>query len=383
VEGVESKVMRFEETADEFVRRRLSNFLEESALSSDEADIFRLRAQRVLERQSKAFEEVIEATDRALSERVGVVATERERLKAELGAEYEAEYERANLKGHAMSLNTSRPNRFSLFGIVRGSIGLVLNTAKNVVGSPLFVVNTARLAVFRVDTKERQKTSIERTVEELEEFRQMTPTKSPRLSKLAPASPDARSDAGSILSSRRWPLGATAQRLRGATKRYSVAGSVRSGLTRYTAHSELESISEDDEEFGGDPRKARRHLMRVLIRALQLGCVTAVVTLSVGPEHRAERTRQLMRNGWNNINIHVGKGWSAVVLRWATISAKLTPTPMPNKDRPLTKRPTVVIQIPEYIPLGEDDVDDVQAPDDLTETPDVIGVDTLRAFGRG
>jgi hypothetical protein len=385
VEAVESKVMTLEETADDFVRRRLNDFLEDSALSAEEADVFRIRAQRVLERQSKAFEEVIEAADRALAGRVGVMNTERARLRNELGAEYEAEYDRCNAQGHPFALKIGRSRRFGLFGLLKKTVGLVVNTARTTVTSPFMLANGLTHVVVR--RGKAKKTKEEQAVEEFKYFQQTTPTKAPRPDKSGPLSPDARSEMSSMNTARRWPLGATAQRVAGATRRYSVAGSVRSAITRHTIYSEQEYVSEDEDDVEDAGEKTQRRLLRLLIRTLQLGCVTAVVVLSAGPEHRVEKTKQMLSKAAQNVDKHVRKGWTALLVRWAAVSAKLTATPSPNRARSSSSRevrPSVVVQAPVYV-LEDDDTDGETNEVDIVPTPQPTSnsAAAMRAYGRG
>jgi len=382
VEAIESKVMSLEETADDFVRRRLNDFLEDSALSAEEADVFRIRAQRVLERQSKAFEEVIEAADRALAGRVGVMTTEREKLRNELGAEYEAGYDRCNAQGHPFSLKIGHSRGFGLFGVLKKTAGLVVNTAKTTVTSPFMLANGLTYVVRRKEKKTKE----EQTVEEFKYFQQTTPTKAPRPEKSGPLSPDARSEMSSMNTARRWPLGATAQRVAGATKRYSVAGSVRSAITRHTIYSEQEYVSEDEDDIEDDGRKVQRRLLRLLVRTLQLGCVTAVIALSTGPEHRVEKTKEIFSKAAQNVEKHVRKGWTALVVRWAAVSTKLTATPSPNRARSSARevRPSMVVQAPVYVP-DDDDMDGETNEVDIVPAPQPISnsAAAMRAYGRG
>lgn len=188
-------------------------------------------------------------------------------------------------------------------------------------------------------------------------------------------------------TARRWPLGATAQRVAGATKRYSVAGSVRSAITRHTIYSEQEYVSEDEDDMEDAGEKTQRRLLRLLIRTLQLGCVTAVVALSAGPEHRVEKTKEMFSKAAQNVEKHVRKGWTALVVRWAAVSAKLTATPSPNRARSSSSRevrPSVVVQVPVYV-LEDDDMDGDTNEVDIVPTPQPTSnsAAAMRAYGRG
>ena len=64
-----------------------------------------------------------------------------------------------------------------------------------------------------------------------------------------------------------------------------------------------------------------------------------------------ERTRDIAIKAWNNVRVHVEKGWIAVVARWATVSPKLTAARKQLKRRAPTKvtNREVPIQVPAYM----------------------------------
>jgi hypothetical protein len=390
MERIEAKVMAFERSSDEFVARRLHDALESAGLSAEEEEEFRARARRALTRQSRAFEEVIEAADRALVSRVTVATTARETMCAEFGEAFVDMYEEANENGIDMTLSIGPRGGKKLaapvVGLFANTFGAAWKTVSFTVNAPFFIVNRVGRRVFRT----KKKYSAEQTVEEYRKFKITSPTKPPRQDAssiaAAPFSPDAKSDVSSF--NRRWPLGATTQRVHGAHKRYSVAGSVRSAITRHTIYSNVEYTSDTD-EVDGDPHcKERGRLTRALTRLIQLGCFTAAISLSVGPGDRALKTRRIVTSVYENVHVHVTKGWAAVVLRWATISAKLSATPAEQRRRSPTKvgQSKVLVQVPEYIP--PEDEEPVSAPEESVFASSVRvsgddGTEPLRAFGRG
>lgn len=395
VERVEAKVMAFERNSDEFVARRLHDALESAGLSAEAEEEFRARARRALTRQSRAFEEVIEAADRELVSRVTVSSTAREMMCAEYGEDFVEKYEEANENGIDMTLSIGprggKKLAAPIVGLFANTFGAAWKTVNFTLGSPFFIINRVGRTVFR----QKRKHTAEQTVEEYREFKITSPTKPPRRGPAsvaaAPFSPDAKSDVSSFHSNRRWPLGATTQRAHGAHKRYSIAGSVRSAITRHTIYSNVEYASDEDEEdeFKIDPDgKERRHLIRALARLIQLGCFTAVISLSVGPGDRALKTRQIVTSVYENVRVHVAKGWSAFAVRWAAVSAKLSTTPAEQRHRTPTKvgRSKIPVQVPTYIPLEEEVP--VTAPEENVVTASARasgggGTESLRAFGRG
>ena len=396
VERVEAKVMAFERNSDEFVARRLHDALESAGLSAEAEEEFRARARRALTRQSRAFEEVIEAADRALVSRVTVSSTAREMMLKEYGEDFVEAYEEANENGIDMTLSIGprggKKLAAPIVGLFATTFGAAWKTVNFTLGSPFFIVDRVGRTVFR----QKRKHTAEQTVEEYREFKITSPTKPPRRGPAsiaaAPFSPDAKSDISSLHSNRRWPLGATTQRAHGAHKRYSIAGSVRSAITRHTIYSNVEYASDEDEddEFKSDPEgKERRHLIRALTRLIQLGCFTAVISLSVGPGDRALKTRQIVTSVYENVRVNVAKGWSAFAVRWAAVSAKLSATPAEQRRRTPTKvgRSKFPVQVPTYIPLEEEE-EPATAPEENVVTASARasgggGTESLRAFGRG
>ena len=96
VEEVEAKVMAYEREADDFVAKRLHVAFEDAGLGEEAEEAFRARARDALTKQSRAFEEVIEAADRALISRIEAAANARETMCATLGEEFVEEHRRAN-----------------------------------------------------------------------------------------------------------------------------------------------------------------------------------------------------------------------------------------------------------------------------------------------
>ena len=389
VNRVETKVSKFEREADDYAARRLEKALNAAALSETQEEDFRRRIRQTLTRQSRAYEDVIEALDRELVQRIDVAQSARERMQDMFGAAYVEEYERGNEEGHDATLTISRKRNGAnaLFKLVGGTVV----TAFQVVRLPLIVVNGVTRTVFGT-RKER----VAREVEDYREFRLQSPDKTAAPDAathrgvegpLSPSRRSEKSDVSSLATTRRWPLGATAQRVN-AHKRYSVAGSVRSAMTRKTIYSQLEYGSEEDNdenEFTTDPGVNRhRKIVRTLTRLIQLGCFTAVVSLSVGPSDRALRSRQIALKIWKDVEGHVSKGWSAFLVRWTAISAKLSSTPTQQQRRNPTKvqRSKVPIQVPAHVPDEGNNETPIASPlkprgDGPTDREDV------RAFGRG
>jgi len=390
VEAVETKVMAYEREADDFLATRLHRAFEDAGLGEEAEEAFRARARDALTKQSRAFEEVIEAADRALVSRIEAVSNAREMMCATFGEEFVEEHGHANEVGRDMTLSVGAGNNFAtpfvrFFG---KTVRTVVKTVRFTVTAPIVITTGVTCRVFR--TKRRE---VERTVEDYRNFRVTSPQKPPRYDGAAPFSPT-KSDISSLHSSRRWPLGAAAQRAHGATKRYSVAGSVRSAITRHTIYSNVEYASDaEEDEFDTPSADGDKQFLRALLRIVQMGCFTAVVSLSAGPGERAKRTRDIALKAWNNVRVHVEKGWIAVVARWATVSPKLSAARKQPKRRAPTKvtNRKVPIQVPAYVApetapapaAAADDVDERPRETSVARASVAGDVESMRAFGRG
>ena len=390
VEAVETKVMTYEREADDFVAKRLHRAFEDAGLGEEAEAAFRARARDALTKQSRAFEEVIEAADRALVSRIEAVSNAREMMCATFGEEFVKEHGHANDVGRDVTLGVGVGGNFAtpfvrFFG---KTVRTAVKTVRFTVTAPLAITTGITRRVFR--TKRRE---AERTVEDYRNFRVTSPQKPPRYDGAAPFSPT-KSDISSLHSSRRWPLGAAAQRAHGATKRYSVAGSVRSAITRHTIYSNVEYASDaEEDEFDTPSADGDKQFLRALLRIVQMGCFTAVVSLSAGPGERAKRTRDIALKAWKNVRVHVEKGWIAVVARWATVSPKLSASRKQPKRRAPTKvtNHKVPIQVPTYVApetapapaASADDVDERRRETSVARASGTGDVEAMRAFGRG
>ncbi len=386
VEEVEAKVMAYEREADDFVAKRLHVAFKDAGLGEEAEEAFRARARDALTKQSRAFEEVIEAADRALISRIEVAANARETMCATLGEEFVEEHRRANAVGFDATLGVGVGGNFAtpFVRFIGTTVRTAVKTVRFTVTAPISITTGITQRVFR--TRRRQ---AERTVEDYRNFRITSPQKSPRYD-AAPFSPT-KSDISSLHSSRRWPLGATAQRAHGATKRYSVAGSVRSAITRHTIYSNVEYASDaEEDEFDEPSDDDSKNFLRALLRIVQVGCFTAIVSLSAGPGERAKRTRDIAIKAWNNVRVHVEKGWIAVVARWATVSPKLTAARKQLKRRAPTKvtNREVPIQVPAYMAPETETATAAAAAErrqetSVARTSGAGDVESMRAFGRG
>ena len=386
VEEVEAKVMAYEREADDFVAKRLHVAFKDAGLGEEAEEAFRARARDALTKQSRAFEEVIEAADRALISRIEAAANARETMCATLGEEFVEEHRRANAVGFDATLGVGVGGNFAtpFVRFIGTTVRTAVKTVRFTVTAPISITTGITQRVFR--TRRRQ---AERTVEDYRNFRITSPQKSPRYD-AAPFSPT-KSDISSLHSSRRWPLGATAQRAHGATKRYSVAGSVRSAITRHTIYSNVEYASDaEEDEFDEPSDDDNKNFLRALLRIVQVGCFTAIVSLSAGPGERAKRTRDIAMKAWNNVRVHVEKGWIAVVARWATVSPKLTAARKQLKRRAPTKvtNREVPIQVPAYMAPETETATAAAAAErrqetSVARTSGAGDVESMRAFGRG
>ena len=164
--------MAFERNSDEFVARRLHDALESAGLSAEAEEEFRARARRALTRQSRAFEEVIEAADRELVSRVTVSSTAREMMCAEYGEDFVEKYEEANENGIDMTLSIGprggKKLAAPIVGLFANTFGAAWKTVNFTLGSPFFIINRVGRTVFR----QKRKHTAEQTVEEYREFMQ-------------------------------------------------------------------------------------------------------------------------------------------------------------------------------------------------------------------
>ena len=356
MERVEHKVERYEDESAAFVRKNLNAALEESALSAEERDAFRVQAQRVLERQTHAFEQVLDATDMAFSGRLNAMDVERERVRQRFGDDYESAYDRAKDAGFDMDLKVGSSGGGIPFvgGIIFKPISVTFALTKFAAGVPLNILGAPLNVLGRLTgiIKGKKRVEDDQAPSMLET--QMSPMKSRRVMPSIPSSPGARSDISSLNGSRRWPVGAAAQRVPGAQRRYSVAGSVRSMATKHTLYTELDDVSEDDEEV---EIPTKNKLTRAVVRLIQLGCLSAVVSLTLGPGERAKRTRAIVEGVQRNIQRKASTVLTAFLARWAKVSSKLSAPqkPAPKRKTASVAAPEVIpIQVPSIIPLSAD-----------------------------
>jgi len=118
-------------------------------------------------------------------------------------------------------------------------------------------------------------------------------------------------------------------------KRYSIAGSVRSAKTKRTLYTELDDVSEDAEE--PEERKKSR-VMRAVVRMVQLGCISAMISLSVGPGARAQKTRATLEAARAKTHSVVSKALTVFLARWATVSAKYVGAAEATAKAKITRR---------------------------------------------
>ena len=388
---MEQRMISLERESDDFVAKRLEKAFDGAKLGEEAEEAIRERVRLLLTKQSQAFEQVIEAADLELVRRFDVASSMREKMRATFGETYVEAYERDNEEGHDATLTLEKKRRPNIFvNIAVTTVTTALKVVVLPVRIPLNVTTGAARLVFGVTKRE-----VKRSVDAYRDFAQSTPAKQEPLATIAevvtsdqsPFSPtkSTRSDVSSLATVRRWPLGATGQRVN-THKRYSVAGSVRSIITRKTIYSEVEYVSDEDneeEEVAVEPEvRQRRRIVRALTRLIQLGCFTAVVSLSVGPGERAERSRKLALSVWNDVRVHVAKGWGVFLVKWGVISAKLSSTPAEQRKRTPTKvtRSKVPIQVPVYIPVE----DEVKVEIEIEKTANVTLLpEDVRTFGHG
>ena len=164
---------------------------------------------------------------------------------------------------------------------------------------------------------------------------------------------------------------------------------MRSAITRHTIYSNVEYASDaEEDEFDEPSDDDNKNFLRALLRIVQVGCFTAIVSLSAGPGERAKRTATTSTS-WNNVRVHVEKGWIAVVARWATVSPKLTAARKQLKRRAPTKvtNREVPIQVPAYM-APETETATAAAAErrqetSVARTSGAGDVESMRAFGRG
>ena len=366
MERVEYKVERYEDESAAFVRKNLNAALEESALTAEEQDAFRVKAQQVLEKQTYAFEQVLDATDRAFSGRLNVVDAERERVRQRFGDDYESAYARANDVGFDMDLKVSSSGSgIPLVGILFKPIGAAFAVTKFAAFAPLNILGAPFNILGRLTRIGKGKKRVDEDQAPSAFDTQLSPTKSRLITSSVPSSPGARSDISSLNGMRRWPVGAAAQRAPGAQRRYSVAGSVRSMTTRNNLYKDLDDVSEADEDEEEVP--AKNKLTRAVVRFIQLGCLSAVISLSFGPGERAKKTRAIVEQVQRKVQRAASTLLAAFLTRWATVSSKLSapPKPTPKRKTASVAAPEVIpIQVPSIITLSSDDAQDL--PSDVT-----------------
>ncbi len=366
MERVEYKVERYEAESAAFVRKNLNAALEESALTAEEQDAFRVKAQQVLEKQTYAFEQVLDATDRAFSGRLNVVDAERERVRQRFGDDYESAYARANDVGFDMDLKVSSSGSgIPLVGILFKPIGAAFAVTKFAAFAPLNILGAPFNILGRLTRIGKGKKRVDEDQAPSAFDTQLSPTKSRLITSSVPSSPGARSDISSLNGMRRWPVGAAAQRAPGAQRRYSVAGSVRSMTTRNNLYKDLDDVSEADEDEEEVP--AKNKLTRAVVRFIQLGCLSAVISLSFGPGERAKKTRAIVEQVQRKVQRAASTLLAAFLTRWATVSSKLSapPKPTPKRKTASVAAPEVIpIQVPSIITLSSDDAQDL--PSDVT-----------------
>jgi len=366
MERMEYKVERYEDESAAFVRKNLNAALEESALTAEEQDAFRVKAQRVLEKQTHAFEQVLDATDRAFSGRLNVVDAERERVRQRFGDDYESAYTRANDVGFDMDLKVSSSGSgIPLVGILFKPIGAAFAVTKFAAFAPVNILGAPFNILGRLTRIGNGKKRVEEDQAPNAFDAQLSPMKSRLMPTSVPSSPGARSDISSLNGTRRWPVGAAAQRAPGAQRRYSVAGSVRSMTTRNNLYTDLDDVSEADED---EEVPAKNKLTRAVVRFIQLGCLSAVISLSFGPGERAKKTRAIVEEVQRKVQRAASTLLTAFLTRWATVSSKLSapPKPTPKRKTASVAAPEVIpIQVPSIITLSVDDVHAQGLPSDV------------------